>query len=108
MPFQIPEGHVKLVAKTGQPLAARTVINYKTKLNKLAKAGFDTPQKLLENQNLVIAEIKRLVPGDDAKARWEKRKFCSAIFYILDKHSLEEKKQYYDFFQTVRDDYVPK
>ncbi len=102
MKFLIPSGHVKISTKSGEPLAARTVLNYKIKLNKLAKAGFDTPEKLLQNQTQVIDEIKKLIPGDDDKSRWEKRKYCSAIFYILDKNTLAEKQQYYDYFQTIK------
>ena len=60
-------------------LSVNTQKIYKSKLNALAKAGYDTTAALLANKLQVIRVIKELVPGDDAASRQKKRTFLSAI-----------------------------
>ena len=86
----------------GQPLSDKTVSNYKTTLNKLAKQGFDTPDKLIENHQTIIQNLEARLPLLDAKHCSEKRKFMCAIFYALDKHSYDQQKPFYDAFQKYK------
>ena len=105
MPFILPAGHVKIKnsgKKIGEPLAPRTVTNYMTILNKLAKQGYDTPEKLIENHQTIIQQLEAKYPLFDSKHCYEKRKFMCAVLYALDKHSHDDMKPYYDAFQKYK------
>ena len=72
---------------------------YKSKLNALAKQGYDTAAALLANKKEVIDVIKGLAPGDDAAARQKKRTFLSAVFWVLP--DMPAKNAYYTYYQKV-------
>jgi len=82
-------------------LSVNTQKIYKSKLNALAKAGYDTTAALLANKLQVIRVIKELVPGDDAASRQKKRTFLSSIFWVLDESVLPAKNPYYAYYQKV-------
>lgn len=81
---------------------------YKACLNQLAEFGFDTAALLRKHQKKVIALIDGLIEGDDDAARHKKRVFYSAIFWCLHDRPLTEKKQYYNAFQKVKQNYEAK
>lgn len=74
---------------------------YTRYLNKLAAEGITCKKDLLKKRRLVIAAIKKLAPGDDDKARHHKRKFLSAIFWVLHGEKFLETKNnvYYKLFK---------
>lgn len=72
---------------------------YKSKLNALAKVGYDNAEALLAKKLQVIRAIKALVPGDDAADRQNKRTFLSAIFWVLP--DIPKKNPYYAYYQKV-------
>jgi hypothetical protein len=74
---------------------------YKSKLNALAKAGYDNVEALLAKKLQVIRAIKALVPGDDAADRQNKRTFLSSIFWVLPESILPKKNPYYAYYQKV-------
>lgn len=105
MVFTLPETFREKVdesdpTKMKEKTAATKKI-YKSKLNALAKAGYDTTAALLANKLQVIRVIKELVPEDDAAARQKKRTFLSAIFWVLPEDVLPAKNAYYSYYQKV-------
>ena len=106
MSFQIPDDVKK--GKVGSPdLAKATLSLYKSCLNKIAAVGYETREHLRESPQAVIETINDWFPTDDDKARANKRKFYSAIFWILsDNPDLESKQMYYDAFQKVKQNYI--
>jgi len=105
MSFQIPDDVKK--GKVGGPeLAKSTLALYKSCVNKIAMVGYETREQLRENPQAVIDTLNEWFPADDEKARANKRKFYSAIFWILsDIPALESKQMYYDEFQKVKQNY---
>ena len=98
--FQIPNDLSK-------PLSAASISIYKAHLNKIAAIGYDTTKLLLENQEKVVEFISNFVEErDDQKARAKRRVFLSAIFWVLEGYSLEQKKKYYDAFQKAKSLFV--
>ena len=95
MPFTLPETF------RNKELSVNTQKIYKSKLNALAKAGYDTTAALLANKLQVIRVIKELVPGDDAASRQKKRTFLSAIFWVLPESVLPAKNPYHAYYQKV-------
>jgi hypothetical protein len=75
---------------------------YIRRLNKLAGAGYDTPEKILKTPSKVVALIKTLAPGDDEKAQQEKRYFISAIFYVLPAKYREKPNPFYTLTKKSR------
>ena len=68
---------------------------YIRRLNKLAGAGYDTPEKLLERPFKVTDTIKRLAPGNDGEARQERRYYIAAVFYVLPEAYRQKNNPYY-------------
>jgi len=93
MPFTLPETF------KNKELSVNTQKIYKSKLNALAKVGYDSTAALLANKKEVIAAIKELVPGDDAADRQKKRTFLSAIFWVLP--DIPKRNAYYTYYQKV-------
>jgi hypothetical protein len=109
MPFE-EITHVKINQygkNKGEPIAAGSVKIYKSLLNRLAEADFDTKEKLAQHPKQVIYLIENVVDGDDSKARAEKRQYYSAVFYALDQYHADLKKDYADAFNKAKDNYVP-
>lgn len=92
MPFTLPDTLKKELSPTTQKI-------YKSKLNALAKAGYDTTDALMTNKKEVIETIKALVPGDEAADRQKKRTFLSAIFWVLP--DIPKRNPYYTYYQKV-------
>ena len=103
MPFE-PITHIKLKSD-GDPLSKGSIKVYTRLLNHLALEGYDTLHKLLTQPEEVLALIDEMVEGDTDGARTIKRQYLSAIFYALDTVPLEQKSQYYDYFQKVKQNY---
>jgi len=70
-------------AETSKVLAVPTQKAYTRYLNKIASAGFDTPEALLKRPFAVTSLIKKMSPGDDDTARNRRRFFISAVFWVL-------------------------
>ena len=86
-----------MVKSDGTPLTDGTKKIYRAALNKLAKAGYDTPQSLLDNQKAVVNLINTTT-NDDGK----KRLILSAIFKTVQHAELAQKQEFYNAFQKVR------
>lgn len=97
-----PITHVK-ITKSGTPLAKGSVAIYKTRLNRLAQAGYDTIQKLVDQADEIIQFLDLFL--DDKDDAVEKRYYYSAIFYALYLRPKSEQKPYYDAFQKLKTDY---
>jgi hypothetical protein len=84
----------KVLGKQAQQL-------YKRHLNRLAEEDITTKTDLLKKRRKTIAAIKKLAPGDDDKARAEKRRYLSAIFWVLHGEKFLETKNniYYKLFK---------
>jgi hypothetical protein len=93
MPFALPE-----IFKE-KDLSVNTQKIYKSKLNALAKLGYDTPEALMANKKEVIAAIEDMAPGGEAAARQKKRTFLAAIFWLLP--AIPAKNPYYTYYQKV-------
>lgn len=76
MPFQMPD----VLSKN---LAVSTIKVYTTFLNRLAGAGYDTPDSLRDNAAAVAKWIGDTEPGDDNGSRQKRRYFISAVFAVL-------------------------
>jgi hypothetical protein len=95
MPFNLPDTF------RDKDLTINTQKIYKSKLNALAKMGYDTPTALLRNKKKVIAAIKEIVPGSDAASLQKKRTFLAAIFWVLPQSILPAKNDYHTYYQKV-------
>lgn len=93
-----PLTHIKINKKSGKPLSKNTVKIYKCLLNRLAEAGIDTKQKLLEEHAFVIDLLQTIHDQECSQDKDIKRKYFSAIFYALDEYALDLQKPYYDAF----------
>lgn len=94
--------HTKISRYSGKPLAENSVKQYVKLLNTIASSEIDTKEKLLANQEEVIALINLFVDGDDEPKKFLKRQYYSAIFYALDEYHNDLKKEYYEEFQRVK------
>ena len=103
MPFESIT-HIKL-KRDGSPISKGSVNIYKKLLNRLAEGDFDTKHKLKIYPTEVLDLIDTVVDGDEDKHRAEKRQYLSAIFYALDTEPLSLKTAYYDYFQTIKQNY---
>jgi hypothetical protein len=91
MPFILPDVFTKELAPSSQKI-------YRSRLNALAKEGYDTQELLLSQKLQVIRAIKKLEPDDDAMTRMRRRQYLSAIFWVTP--TLKGKKSaYYSFYQ---------
>lgn len=102
MPFE-KINHTKINKKTGKPLSKNSLKIYKGMLNKLADAGFDTKEKLIQESELVIQLLDVIYDEDTSSDKTEKRRYLSAIFYALDEYPLEKKQLFYDEFQKCKE-----
>ena len=90
MPFEMPSEFTKEVATS-------TAKVYKSKLNKLAAAGYDTVEKLQTEQKKVIEAIQQITgSGNDEVSRHARRYFLSAIFWAT---PLPAQNTYYTYWQ---------
>jgi hypothetical protein len=95
MPFELID-----VSKDAT-LATSSRKTYRTHLNKLSKEGYDTVQKLIDNDEDVVKVIKELYEG---KSKREIRVMISAIFYILcDTEFIKSPNAYYAYFQELKE-----
>jgi hypothetical protein len=95
MPFELIE-----VSKDAT-LAKSSRKTYRTHLNKLSKEGYDTVQKLIDNDEEVVKVIKELY---EDKSKREIRVMISAIFYILtDTEFIKSPNAYYEYFQLLKE-----
>lgn len=101
MPFE-KLTHTKISRYSGKPLAQNSVKAYVKLLNRIAKSGIDTKQKLLESPQDVIDVLNAIYEGTDENSQAEKRQYYSAIFYALDEYSNDLKKEYYEAFQAAK------
>jgi hypothetical protein len=90
MPFEMPSDFTKKIADT-------TAKVYKSKLNKLAGAGYDTVEKLQTKPKEVIEAIQELTGSkNDEPTRHARRYFLSAIFWAT---PLPAQNEYYKYWQ---------
>lgn len=106
MPFHIPESAKRVNSRTGEPLSKNTINQYKACLNKLAKEGWDDIDKLLQFQSSVVKFLTEMSSTDSDATRFQRRKYLSAIFFVLDATPLEAKREYYEAFQKAKQNYV--
>ena len=80
-------------------VSASTAKQYMSKLNNLAKAGYNTPDQLLEHPEEVIKSI-----NDMTTARQQLCIYYSAIFYAIGEQDFTARpktKLYYDAFRKI-------
>lgn len=104
MPFELPDNleeiYMKKMGKdTGH--APSTLKLYKSFLNKIATAGYNTPALLMKNKKKVLAVVK------DIDKKYHKTAMTS-IFYALsaEPNSRTTKGLYYDYYQVLKKDDV--
>jgi hypothetical protein len=97
MPFQLPD--VFRTPTKGGEHAPSTVKLYKSKLNKLAAHGYDTPLLLRTQMPGVIKKIVELTGDqDNSSTRQARRQIMCAIFWVLP--DLPEKNIYRSFYRN--------
>ena len=80
-------------------LSPNTQKIYKSKLNALAKAGFDSVQMLTDKPKDVIKAIKDITGlQDDTASRYQRRLILSAIFAVVPDLS-STNNPYYKYYQ---------
>jgi hypothetical protein len=90
MTFTLPDTFQKELAKSSQAI-------YKSKLNALAREGFDSVDMLKTKSKGVIEAIKKITGEDDTEAvRYNRRVILSAIFWVT---KLPAKNAYHTFWQ---------
>jgi len=72
-------------AEFSKELSDTSIKIYTSHLNKLAKAGYDTPQSLIDSAEQVVNYIWGISGGSDDKSNRVRRVFASAIFWVLPK-----------------------
>lgn len=84
-----------------EPLTVKKVVAdvtkkiYTTYLNKTAEGGYPTVDSLIAHPTEVLALVKATPPE-------RQKTFMNAIFYAVSDHPNEHKKEYYNFFQTLK------
>jgi len=92
MPFELPATFQKDLAETTKKV-------YKSKLNRLAEAGFYNVHDLDSKRRQVIQAIEELTnSGDGEKERNLRRYYLSAIFWVLP-GTKDKTNAYYQFWQ---------
>ena len=86
-------------AEYGKVIAVSTAKVYSGKLNKLARAGFDTVESLQADPNAVIETIEKLIPGTDEKSKVAKRYLLCSIFWVLPKAYTTVTNPYHKYYQ---------
>ena len=92
--FQMPETLHKELAPTSQKI-------YKSRLNALAKVGYDTVESLLTNKTKVVTAIKMDVAARGDNNKMIARQFISAISWVCGKEALGANNAYQKYYQTV-------
>ena len=82
-----------------KPLSKNTKKVYQGYLNKLAEAGVMSVEELLKDQEVIVQYINQ-----EGKDNRTKRAWMSAVFWALHDVPLAEKKDYYNFFQSLKVD----
>jgi hypothetical protein len=101
MPEQIPIKH-KSDGSVRDPIAPSTAKLYKSKLNKFAAEGYDTPEKLMQHPVEVIAIIKKHAVGSSDLIKQIRRIFLSAIFYVLPETYTSFTNPYHQYYQEQK------
>jgi len=83
----------------GKIIAASTAKVYSGKLNKLARAGFDTVDSLQADPKAVIKTIEELAPGVDEQSKVAKRYLLCSIFWVLPKAYTAATNPYHKYYQ---------
>lgn len=81
-------------------LAITSIRNYRTILNKLAVAGFDTIEKLKKNHKPVIKWMDDTY-GKTEESKQKRRFAMSAVFLALAATPEAQKKAYHKYFKTL-------
>jgi len=103
MPFNLPADVTPGIR------SKNTVAMYKSRLNKLAAAGFDDVEKLLKKPSEVIKVINEMHTHEDAKITKSKRlEMLTGVMYALSATSNDDKKklQYKKAFDTNKTTYT--
>ena len=103
--FEVPATAPTVNEKTGLPYSETTLKIYKQHLNRLANKGFATVKDLTEKPQDVLNTIQEFVGENSAKARASRRKFLSAIMWVLPPSYKQSNNLYYQSFQTAKDGY---
>lgn len=81
-----------------KPLSKASKKIYRTYLNRLYSFQIaDDISMLKDNAKYITAAIE-----EHGKSHQDKRAWMSAIFWALYEYPLEEKKHYYNYFQTLK------
>lgn len=103
MPFTLPDD------VTPGERSKNTIAMYKSRLNKLATAGFDNVEKLLKKPKDVIKVINDMHSYEDAKLTKNKRlEMLTGVMYALSSTANTNKKklQYKKAFDTNKTTYT--
>jgi len=92
--FQMPETLHKKLATASQKI-------YMSRLNALAKVGYDTVESLLTNKTKVVAAIKMDVAARGDNKKMIARQFISAISWVCGKEALGVNNAYQKYYQTI-------
>jgi len=92
----LPEFVIRTGSKAGQQCSASTIKLYKQRLNRLAKEGYDTKAKLIEDPQETIAKIEELEPNKDDI----RRSYLSAIFHVIRDTPLEDQEPFIKAFRA--------
>ena len=92
----MPPKKVFLLPETfSKSIAPSTQLMYISFLNRLAKAGFETPADLLDKAEEVVAHISTLTNSDDDMARHTRRKFVSSVLWVMPEDYRKKENPYY-------------
>jgi len=84
-----------------------TIAMYRSRLNKIAEAGFPDVPSLLKAPSKVIKKVNELhdYPDDKKKTKSKRLELLTAIFYALQSYPADNKKKlmYYKAFQKNKD-----
>jgi hypothetical protein len=86
--FHLPETFSKSIAPSTKKM-------YTSLLNRLAKAGFETPADLKERAEEVVTHISTLTISDDDDARHTRRKFVSSVLWVMPEDYRKQENPYY-------------
>jgi hypothetical protein len=88
------------VALKESPSSDRSKKEYTSRLNHLAKSGWENRESLKKNWRAVRDHIETLYP-DDEKGRQNKRFYIFAIFWAMDADYLKKKNWYWRYLQKI-------
>lgn len=92
--FELPDTLHKELSQTSQKI-------YTTRLNALAKAGYDTVESLLKHKPAVVRVIKTNVAARGDNKRMIARQYISAISWVCGHEALGANNEYQKYYQTV-------